>query len=114
MAENLYLAIELDDGSVERLRIDATAPVFIGRDASCDVVLPSPEVSRRHLAVKAENGGVRLTDKSANGTFVGTDRQRVHQSTVIVPPNVPIEVGPYTIRVLVGPMARPDEFLEAT
>jgi pilus assembly protein CpaF len=114
MVENLYLAIEMDDGSVERLRIDATAPVFIGRDASCDVVLPSPEVSRRHLAVKAENGGVRLTDKSANGTFVGADRQRVHQSTVIVPPNVPIEVGPYRLRVLVGPMARPDEFQEAT
>ncbi|MEM9190056.1 MAG: ATPase, T2SS/T4P/T4SS family [Myxococcota bacterium] len=101
-ARQLYLAIETDDGNVERLRIDPTHPVFIGRDASCDVVLPSPEVSRRHVALKADNGQVRLTDKSANGTFVGSELRHVHNSTVLISPNMPFSVGPYRLRVVFG------------
>jgi pilus assembly protein CpaF len=46
----LNLAIELQDGTVEQLSVDVQGPVTIGRDPSCHVVLPSPDVSRRHLA----------------------------------------------------------------
>jgi pilus assembly protein CpaF len=93
----LNLAIELQDGTVEQLSVDVQGPVTIGRDPSCHVVLPSPDVSRRHLAVEAAAGGTFLvTDSSANGTMVGN--QRVRQTTVQVPANVPMRVGPYVVR----------------
>ncbi len=93
----LNLAIELQDGTVEQLSVDVQGPVTIGRDPSCHVVLPSPDVSRRHLAVEAAAGGMFLvTDSSANGTMVGN--QRVRQTTVQVPANVPMRVGPYVVR----------------
>jgi len=98
--QTIYLGIETADGGMERLRIDEVGPVFIGRDASCHVVLPSPDVSRRHVALKAEDGRVRLTDKSANGTFVGERGKRVHNTTVIIGPGVPFRVGPYNLQVL--------------
>ena len=93
----LNLAIELQDGTVEQLSVDVQGPVTIGRDPSCHVVLPSPDVSRRHLAVEAAPGGMFLiTDSSANGTMVGN--QRVRQTTVQVAANVPMRVGPYVVR----------------
>ncbi len=98
--QTIFLGIETADGGMERLRIDEVGPVFIGRDQSCHVVLPSPEVSRRHVALKSEGGRVRLTDRSANGTFVGEQRKRVHNSTVIIGPGVPFMVGPYRLQVL--------------
>ncbi len=98
--QTIYLGIETADGGMERLRIDEVGPVFIGRDQSCHVVLPSPDVSRRHVALKAEDGRVRLTDKSANGTFVGERGKRVHNTTVIIGPGVPFRVGPYNLQVL--------------
>ena len=66
-AATIYLGIETAEGGMERLRIDEVGPIFIGRDQGCHVVLPSPDVSRRHVALKVENGRVRLTDRSANG-----------------------------------------------
>ncbi len=93
----LNLAIELQDGTVEQLSVDVQGPVTIGRDPSCHVVLPSPDVSRRHLSVEASaNGTFLVTDSSANGTMVGN--QRVRQTTVQVPANVPMRVGPYVVR----------------
>ena len=99
----MYLAIELTDGSVENLRITEQGPIFIGRDPTCHVVLPSPDVSRRHVALKASGDEVRLTDKSANGTYVGEAEERVLHSTVIIGPDVPFRVGPYRLRVLHAP-----------
>ena len=46
------------------------AGLVIGRDAGCDVVVPSGEVSRRHAAVSPVSGGYLLRDTSANGVFV--------------------------------------------
>jgi pilus assembly protein CpaF len=64
------------------------------------VVLPSPDVSRRHVSVEAAPGGMFLvTDSSANGTMVGN--QRVRQTTVQVPANVPMRVGPYIVRPVI-------------
>ncbi len=96
----IYLAIETSDGQVERLRIDGTGPILVGRDQSCHVVLPSPDVSRRHVALKADGDRIRLTDKSANGTFVGDTEKRIQNATVIIAPGVPFRVGPYRLRVV--------------
>lgn len=46
-----------------------------GRDASCDVVLHSNEISRRHAEIVAEGGRLSVRDLgSANGTFVNGKR----------------------------------------
>ena len=94
----IVFSIELPDGTVEELPINAVGNVYVGRDPSCHVVLPSPEVSRRHLIVEpGPTGGFSITDKSANGTLMGD--QRVRRTKVETPPNLPIRVGPYLLRL---------------
>ena len=46
----------------------------IGRDASCEVVVPSTEVSRRHANIAPAPGGYILTDLSTNGVLVNGER----------------------------------------
>jgi pilus assembly protein CpaF len=97
----LRLSVQTLAGDVEGLSVDVRGPVVVGRDPSCHVVLPSTEVSRRHLTLEVGNGGVRLVDRSANGTFVGdNDEQHVHNAELVVPVGAMIRVGPYRLRVL--------------
>ncbi len=101
----MVLEVDLGDGSVERLEIEGSEPVYIGRDASCDVVFPSPDVSRRHLAVRLETDTIEITDSSANGTFVGEDGEPLHNATMEVPPDTTVRVGPYSLRISVSGIA---------
>lgn len=48
--------------------------VVIGRDESCDFVIPGMQVSRRHLSITAVQNGYLLRDESANGTVVNGRR----------------------------------------
>ena len=48
--------------------------IVIGRDAGCDIVVPQPEVSRRHAEVVPAEAGYVLTDLSTNGVFVNGKR----------------------------------------
>ncbi len=93
----VLLSIQLPDGKVEELPIQATGPIVVGRDPSCHVVLPSPEVSRRHLVIEPSARGFKLTDQSANGTLMGN--QRVKSSKVDTPPNIPLRIGPYLVHL---------------
>ena len=52
----------------------------IGRDAGCDVVVPSPEVSRKHAEVVAGSSGYSVNDLSTNGVFVNGQRIATTQS----------------------------------
>jgi pSer/pThr/pTyr-binding forkhead associated (FHA) protein len=54
--------------------------LVIGRDASCDVVVPTAEVSRRHAEISPSNEGYVLKDTSTNGVFVNGERVSVTQS----------------------------------
>jgi diguanylate cyclase (GGDEF)-like protein len=58
-----------------------SAPLLLGRDEDCDVVLDDPSVSRRHARVQPTAEGCYAIDLgSANGTFVNDragDRQRL-------------------------------------
>lgn len=50
-------------------------PVVIGRQADCDISVPSEEISRRHAQVKPTADGVMVEDLgSANGTFINGKR----------------------------------------
>ena len=72
----MQLAIEMGDGSSESLRVEADGPIVIGRDESCHVVLPSPDVSRRHVTLELEGDHLKITDTSANGTYYGEKPER--------------------------------------
>ena len=48
--------------------------VTIGRDASCEIVVPSTEVSRRHAMIAPGDGGYVLSDLSTNGVLVNGER----------------------------------------
>lgn len=99
----VLLCIQTPDGKVEELPIRSNGPIVVGRDPSCHVVLPSPEVSRRHIVIEPSARGFKITDQSANGTLMGN--QRVKSSKVDTPPNIPLRIGPYIVhlRRLDGP-----------
>jgi DNA-binding NtrC family response regulator len=55
----------------------SVAPIILGRDERCGMVLADPEVSAAHCEVRAETQGVLVRDlDSKNGTFVGSVRVR--------------------------------------
>ena len=68
--------VSLVDG---REYLVAATGLVIGRDASCDVVVPSGEVSRRHAEIAPGKGGYVMTDTSANGVMVNGERMRPSQ-----------------------------------
>jgi pSer/pThr/pTyr-binding forkhead associated (FHA) protein len=64
--------------------------LVIGRDASCDVVVTSKDVSRRHAEIMTAPTGYVVVDSSTNGTFV--NGQRVNSQMVLARADV-IRVG---------------------
>jgi pSer/pThr/pTyr-binding forkhead associated (FHA) protein len=48
--------------------------VRIGRDASCDIVVPSSDVSRKHAEIIPGSQGYVLKDLSTNGVYVNGER----------------------------------------
>lgn len=75
----------------------------IGRDPSCDVVLESPDVSRRHAAVTADGAGFTITDESTNGVFV--NGERIARSHRLAEGDV-IRVGDVVLRFSAGRVTR--------
>lgn len=69
--------------------------LVIGRDASCEVVLTSDEVSRRHAEIRPGPAGYVLTDSSANGTLV--NGQRIAGARVLARADV-IRIGSDELR----------------
>jgi transcriptional regulator with GAF, ATPase, and Fis domain len=62
-------------GPDEGLEVPLAGTVEIGTDPSCGVVLHDPSVSRRHVAVRLEEGRIEVKDLgSRNGTFLGEAR----------------------------------------
>ncbi|HET9385220.1 MAG TPA: FHA domain-containing protein [Gemmatimonadales bacterium] len=63
--------VSLTDG--REYAIAGTSLVF-GRDASCDVVVPGKDVSRRHAEIVQTPKGYLIVDSSTNGTSVNDVR----------------------------------------
>ena len=66
---NVQIALEVT-GGVQLYSCSLDRPLWIGRDVSCDIVLDSQHVSRKHACLDLANGAVRLRDASVNGTEV--------------------------------------------
>lgn len=62
------------DGHVQRRRI-GSGSLTIGRVAPCNVVVPAPQISRRHCGIELEGTWATVSDLgSANGRFLGGTR----------------------------------------
>jgi pSer/pThr/pTyr-binding forkhead associated (FHA) protein len=70
--------------------------VIVGRQDTCDLVLPHKEVSRAHAVFKITGKQITLEDQgSSNGCFVNTKRC----TNQIVKVGDRIQIGPYEIEV---------------
>lgn len=70
---NPKLIITYENGDQEELELSADMPIFIGRDAQCDIVVPERKVSRQHarlLYLPTENRVFIEDLNSLNGTRV--------------------------------------------
>lgn len=92
------------DGALRQVVLAPDRAAVIGRDESCEVVLPHPAISKQH--VRLELGSpVRLRDLgSKNGTRVAG---RSVEDVVELCLGEVIEVGPYTLVLSHGPHAAP-------
>lgn len=100
------LTIRGPDGSEVQYNLGLDEGLIVGRDADCDIVLPSKRVSRRHARFFTQGESLHLEDLgSQNGVFVGGGRV---QGTEELRPGPPIEIGEFKIRVKrVDPRAVP-------
>jgi pSer/pThr/pTyr-binding forkhead associated (FHA) protein len=63
--------VSLTDG---REYVIMSAPLVMGREAGCDVVIPGKDVSRRHAEIVPSAKGYLLVDSSTNGVYVNDVR----------------------------------------
>jgi pSer/pThr/pTyr-binding forkhead associated (FHA) protein len=84
--------VSLDDG---REYLVAGKSITVGRDASCDVVATSKNVSRRHAEVMQTPKGYLVVDSSTNGTLV--NGQRIDGQQLLARGDV-IKCGEYEFR----------------
>ncbi len=57
-------------GRENRVVLDARQDTVLGRDASCQIVLAHPSISRHHALVALREGAYEVEDLSTNGLFV--------------------------------------------
>ncbi len=72
--------------------------IYIGRIRPAQILVPTPDVSRRHCSIKPTPTGLRVKDLgSRTGTFV--NGRRIQQSVRLKPGDC-IQVGPMTMQLL--------------
>ena len=82
-------ASEGSDNKWNTLRLDGRPEIRIGRDSSCDIVLPHISVSKFHAKIIRERDGYYIVDNgSTNGVVVNnhriSGRRLLHEKDVIV------------------------------
>jgi pSer/pThr/pTyr-binding forkhead associated (FHA) protein len=63
--------VSLTDGREYQIM---SAPLVMGREAGCDVVIPGKDVSRRHAEIVPSAKGYLIVDSSTNGVYVNDAR----------------------------------------
>jgi pSer/pThr/pTyr-binding forkhead associated (FHA) protein len=90
--------LEITDSQGRRRRIPLDQPrLVIGREHTCDIFLPHPNVSRRHAQVQqTEQGRWMLQDlNSVNHVYV--DNRPVKQ--IVLQPGHPVRIAEYQLRL---------------
>ncbi len=93
------LVLLIDDGNGEQRRVEVeprAEPIWIGRDGTCDVVLPAPQVSRRHISLCLAGNQLEVEDHSANGTRVDDSVLR-GETRQLRAGRCTMRLGPYTV-----------------
>ena len=69
----MYLVIKGRNEAVKNMQLDADRNTWlIGRESSCDIVLNSSQISRRHAKIICENNQFYIEDcGSSLGTYIG-------------------------------------------
>jgi DNA-binding NtrC family response regulator len=84
------------DGPVVAL---GARPLTVGAQATCDVVLTDPQVSRKHAELAVTPDGIRVKDLgSTNGTWY----QGTRVTEVVVPQGATIKIGGASVRISAG------------
>ena len=77
LAAPLNLSLRVRKGLPQGAVLPLRGSLVIGRGHDCDLVLPDPRVSRRHLALDATPDGVAFRDLgAANGVTVNRETRR--------------------------------------
>jgi hypothetical protein len=77
LAAPLHLSLRVRRGLPLDTRIPLRGSLVIGRDPSCELVLPDPRVSRRHVEIEATDAAVEFHDLgSANGVLLNREERR--------------------------------------
>ena len=111
MPDDLAPLLRAATGAGDRFRIAVsakgdTAPVehefkypyaVVGRGEGCDIVLPDSTVSFRHAYFQVIEGRVFCVDLASRNGIGWPDGPRKYGW---VPPNAPIEIGPYRLKVI--------------
>lgn len=67
----------VDMSGADPVYFPLAGPTVIGRDDDCDLILPLPDISRRHVVLTPSKGGIAVIDLiSSNGTWVNGMRVR--------------------------------------
>jgi hypothetical protein len=90
--------LEPIDNDFPTLSLSGAVPRTVGRDRDNDLVLPHPEVSRRHARIESDRQRWRVVDlNSTNGTWI--NGERIETAAV----SVGDEVAFAGLRFAVGP-----------
>jgi predicted component of type VI protein secretion system len=91
----IILKIEWREGDQERAAYATDeAPITIGRNPECDVVLDNPHVSRRHAAIFYRRGAFHLHNVSDTNPIVYNKRWEIgHNKNVPIQPGDTFELG---------------------
>ncbi len=86
-------------GEPESSRETYERPVVAGRSEECDIRLPHPLISRRHVELSCDaEGAIVVRDLgSTNGTLIGDDVLRSEQA--VVRGLAELQLGPYALTV---------------
>jgi hypothetical protein len=77
LAAPLHLSLRVRRGLPLGGRLALNGSLAIGREPPCDLVLPDPRVSRRHLVIEATPDAVEFRDlDSANGVTLNGEERR--------------------------------------
>ncbi len=93
----MYQIIIVDPEGKKKLTEFESERVTIGREDSCDIVLPQAKVSRRNAEIWQSDDGFFIRDlKSTNGTFL--NGKRIDGETGLRPQDV-VVIGDYRLRL---------------
>ena len=109
--EEFFVLVTLP-GTEERFTRTCQGTVLVGRGDDCDIHLPHPLVSRRHVELSpVADGGILVRDlDSSNGTVVG--EMPLRDAATTVPGEAAVQVGPYVLHLSAAITTSDDTLLE--